>query len=112
WLLFVILFPLGLMNVGDGGCHSHHIRRENTALAPARALRCGCRSCALWCAGDYVTSTPSYLPAARRLGHARRNADDVAREVANPIFDVGSPNVRFWPIADIPSCTAHVRFRG
>jgi hypothetical protein len=21
-------------------------------------------------------------------------------------------NVRFWPIADIPSCTAHVRFRG
>jgi hypothetical protein len=22
------------------------------------------------------------------------------------------PNVRFWPKADIPSCTAHVRFRG
>src|SRR5215510_6091332 len=21
-------------------------------------------------------------------------------------------NVRFWPLADIPSCTAHVRFRG
>jgi hypothetical protein len=21
-------------------------------------------------------------------------------------------NVRFWPKADIPSCTAHVRFRG
>jgi hypothetical protein len=21
-------------------------------------------------------------------------------------------NVRYWPIADIPSCTAHVRFRG
>jgi hypothetical protein len=21
-------------------------------------------------------------------------------------------NVRYWPKADIPSCTAHVRFRG
>jgi hypothetical protein len=25
---------------------------------------------------------------------------------------IGAANVRYWPIADIPSCTAHVRFRG
>jgi hypothetical protein len=25
---------------------------------------------------------------------------------------ISSPNVRYWPKADIPSCTAHVRFRG
>ena len=30
------------------------------------------------------------------------------QEVANPTVD----HVRFWPKADIPSCTAHVRFRG
>jgi hypothetical protein len=24
----------------------------------------------------------------------------------------GNRNVRFWPIADMPSCTAHVCFRG
>src|SRR5215468_12416337 len=75
----------------NGGCHSHYIRRENAALASARALRYGRRACALWCAGDHIASTPSYLPATRRLGHARRNADDDAREVADPIFDVGSP---------------------
>jgi hypothetical protein len=25
---------------------------------------------------------------------------------------MSSANVRYWPKADIPSCTAHVRFRG
>jgi hypothetical protein len=36
---------------------------------------------------------------------------------ANPIvwgadIDLIRANVRFWPLADIPSCTAHVCFRG
>jgi hypothetical protein len=26
--------------------------------------------------------------------------------------EIASSNVRFWPIADIPSCAAHVRFQG
>src|SRR5262249_17004947 len=94
----------------NGGYHSHYTRRENAALASARALRYGWRACALWCAGDYVTSTPSYLPA--RWRYAGRNADDDAREVADPIFDAESSNVRFWPKAAIPKSTAHCPFRG
>ena len=35
-------------------------------------------------------------------GYARKNANDDAREVADPIFDVGSPNVRYWALATIP----------
>ena len=60
-----------------------------------RALRYGWRACALWCAGGYVTPTPSYLPARWRLGYARNADDDACREVADPIWDTGSPNVRF-----------------
>jgi len=82
---------------GMSALHPRAIRRENAALASARAFRYGCRACALWCAGDYVTSTSSYLPARWRPGYVRRHADEDAREVANPIFDVGSPNVRFSP---------------
>src|SRR5262249_57398884 len=68
----------------NGGCHSHYTRRENAALASAHALRYGRRACALWCAGDYVTSTAAYLPARCRRGYARKNANDDAREVAHP----------------------------
>jgi hypothetical protein len=55
WLLFVvILFPLGIMNIGaDGSCHFHYIRRENAALAPARVSRCGFRTCAAALANLY-----------------------------------------------------------
>lgn len=66
----------------NGSHHSLYIHRENAALAPVRALLRGCRTYALWRAGDYVTSTPSHLPARWRHGHPRRNADDDAREVA------------------------------
>jgi len=55
------------------------------------------RACPLWCAGDYVTPTPSYLPARWRRGGARKNADDVAREVADPIFNAGSPMSAYGP---------------
>src|SRR5262249_5531721 len=96
----------------DGGCHSFYIRRENTALAAARAIRCGCCACGLWCTGDFFTSTAPHLPGRWRRDYARRDADEDAREVADRILDVGGPNVRLWPIADIPSCTAHVRFWG
>ena len=108
WLLFVILFPLGHECWSDGSCHSHHISRENAALAPAHASRRGCRACALRCAGDCVIATPPHLQAKWQRGHARRNADDDPREVADPIFDAGNPNVQYCPLADISSCGAHV----
>src|SRR5262249_31215228 len=86
----------------NGGCHSHYTRRENAALASARALRYGRRACAFLCAGDHIASTPALLPARCRRGYARKNANDDAREVADPIFDVGSPNVRYCALATIP----------
>ena len=27
-------------------------------------------------------------------------------------IEIALRDVRFWPVADMPSCTAHVRFRG
>ena len=63
----------------DGSCHSHHIGRENAALAPAHASRRGCRACALRCAGDCVIPTPPHRQERWQRGYARRNADDDAR---------------------------------
>ena len=62
----------------DGSCHSHHIGRENAALAPAHASRRGCRACALRCAGDCVIPTPPHLQERWQRGYARRDADDDA----------------------------------
>src|SRR5262245_65004894 len=47
---------------GHGYYYAHHIRRENAAMGSPRALRRGCRACALRCVGDYDTRTPSHLP--------------------------------------------------
>ena len=89
---------------GHGSYHSHHIRRENAALASSRALRRGFRAYALWCISDCDTPTPSYFPERCRHGYAPRNADEDAREwqhtcheVVDPIVDVGSSNAAFGP---------------
>jgi hypothetical protein len=45
--------------------------------------------------------------------HVRSNSNSFA---ASHPFSIAATNaashVRFWPLADMPSCTAHVRFRG
>ena len=73
WLLFVILFPLGIMNVAAMAAVTLVILAEKTMPWPRLAPRYGWRTCALWCAGGYVTSTPSDLPARWWSGDARRH---------------------------------------
>src|SRR5262245_50309885 len=58
-----------------------------------------------------------------QLGHVTRAERDLILRNMQPSVFVGRPtsnlpmsafscDVRFWPKADIPSCTAHVGFRG
>ncbi|MFZ0650074.1 MAG: DUF2182 domain-containing protein [Pseudolabrys sp.] len=82
WLLFVILFPLG-MNVGAMAAVTLIILAEKMLPWPRlmpHASRRGCRACALRCAGDCVIATPPHLQAKWQRGHARRIADEDARE--------------------------------
>ncbi|MGA6936452.1 MAG: DUF2182 domain-containing protein [Pseudolabrys sp.] len=82
WLLFVVLFPLG-MNVGAMAAVTLIILAEKMLPWPRlmpHASRRGCRACALRCAGDCVIATPPHLQAKWQRGYAHRNADEDARE--------------------------------
>jgi hypothetical protein len=96
WLLFVILFPLGIMNIAAMANHAHRIRRENAALGRPGTSCHGSRARGVWWGGDRGTPSPSDLPE-RWRGSARRNANENARkrertchEVTDSTLDVGS----------------------
>jgi hypothetical protein len=83
------------MNIGAMAVVTLIIFAEKTLPWPRLAPYAAAVALVLWCAGDYVTPTPSHLPETGRRGYARRNADEDAREpqrtcheVADPILDV------------------------
>jgi hypothetical protein len=94
WLLFVILFPLGIMNVGAMAAVTLIIFTEKTLPWPRLAPYAAASVLVLYGA-LVITSppTPSYLPARWRVGYARRNADDDARRevalFAPPVYPSG-----------------------
>jgi Predicted metal-binding integral membrane protein (DUF2182) len=69
WLLFVVLFPLGIMNVAAMGDHARHFCREG---APLGAPCCPCYGrcpCGLWRPGAGRTASPAHLHCELRNDH-------------------------------------------
>ena len=105
WLLFVVLFPLG-MNVGAMAAVTLIILAEKMLPWPRlmpHASRRGCRACALRCAGDCVIATPSHRQERSQRGDARRNADEDAREWQRTCHEVAG--LRNWHLADMYDVT-------
>jgi len=71
-----------------------NLRKTRTALACGQELKKQC---------DGVPVQANNMLECLQKNHEKLSARCVARAMAN---------VRFWPIADIPSCITHVRFRG
>ena len=79
WLLFVILFPLGIMNIAAMAVdHAGDLRREDAALGAPGGPCHGRRSRGLWRGGAGRTAGPAHLHGERRHGHDRRGYGDHA----------------------------------
>ena len=84
WLLFVMLFPLGIMNVGAMAAVTLIIFAEKTLPWPRPAPYATAGVLVLY--GALVITSPQLLPTFQQGRYAGRNADDDARrEVADPI---------------------------
>ena len=81
WLLFVMLFPLGIMNVGAMAAVTLIIFAEKTLPWPRLAPYAAAVALVLY--GALVITSP---PGRWRRGYARRHADEDAREVVDRIL--------------------------
>jgi len=96
WLLVVILFPLGIMNVGAMVAVTLIIFAEKTLPWPRLAPYATAGALVLY--GALVITSPQLLPTFQQDAGSAMPAElpMTMREVADPIFDAGSSDVRFW----------------
>ena len=84
-----------------------------TPRVPSVRYPCAGCSAPIWVANKWPSAPPKFVFAALVISKVRQDPSGKTRVTDVSKFIMAqriAPHVRYWHLADIPNCTAHVRF--